>query len=623
MLFRRLAEYFQQLESTTLRNKLTEILADLFKEAGKGEIGKLCYLLQGRVAPLYEAIEFGMGEKMVIRAIASGTGLETEAVLKIFKNKGDLGETVEEIKSAKSLPCRQAGVKRKAERKINIKEVYEILYKMAEAGGEGSQDGKIQYLGNLIKEVDPLSAKYIIKIAIAKLRLGFSDMTILDSLSWMIDGTKASRSQIEKAYNVRPDLGDISEVIKEKGIRGLGNITPEVGTPILMARAERMTSGRDIIEKIGKCAIEPKYDGFRVQVHFSKSKFNPPAGGPIYKKKDENLHLFKEDERFIRLFSRNLEDVTKMYPDIVEGAKKQIKAKEAILEGEAIAYNPKTGVYLPFQETVQRKRKYNISEKAKEVPLRLFAFDILYLDGQNLLPLSYVKRREILENTIGKGETILIAREEIVSTPKELEEIFEESVKQGLEGVMAKKLEGVYRAGARDFNWIKYKKSYASKLADTIDAVVMGYDLGQGKRTGFGIGGFLIGLYDPKKEKFVTVSKIGTGLTDEEWKQLKLRTKNQKLRTKPKNYEVDNMMECDVWVEPKIVVEIRADEITRSPVHTAGRVMKPSKSGSAYDVEVPGFALRFPRLERFRGDKKPQDATTVSEIQRMYGMQYG
>ena len=621
MLFKKLAEYFAKLEETTLRNKMTEILADLFKEAGKGEIGKLCYLLQGRVAPLYEAIEFGMGEKMVIRAIASGTGVDTGAVLKMFKIKGDLGEAVEEIKSNNKKPALPAGRHIAYNKKINILSVFDVLHKMATAGGKGSQEAKINHLGNLIKEVDPLSAKYIIKIAIAKLRLGFSDMTILDSLSWMIDGTKTSRSQIEKAYNVRPDLGDISEVIKEKGIRGLGKITPEVGTPILMARAERMISGRDIIEKIGKCAIEPKYDGFRVQIHFSRSKINPPAGGSNSKNKNNNLSLFKEDERFIRLFSRNLEDVTGMYPDIVEGIKKQIKAKEAILEGEAIAYNPKTGVYLPFQETVQRKRKYNISEKAKEVPLRLFAFDILYLDGQNLLSLSYTKRREILENTVRKGETILIAREEVVSTPKKLEEIFEESVKQGLEGVMAKKLQGIYRAGARDFNWIKYKKSYASKLADTIDAVVMGYDLGQGKRTDFGIGGFLIGVYDPKKEKFVTVSKIGTGLTDEEWKTLKAEGVKRKVESKPKNYEVDNMMECDVWIEPKIVVEIRADEITRSSVHTAARVMKPSKSGSAYDVEVPGFALRFPRLERFRGDKKPQDATTVSEIQRMYAMQ--
>jgi DNA ligase-1 len=189
--------------------------------------------------------------------------------------------------------------------------------------------------------------------------------------------------------------------------------------------------------------------------------------------------------------------------------------------------------------------------------------------------------------------------------------------------VIAKKLNGVYRAGARDFNWIKYKKSYAGKLADTIDCVVMGYDFGQGKRAGFGIGDFLIGVYDQKREKYVTMAKIGTGLTDEEWKTLKLKIKNEKLKinVKPAFYDVDKAMGCDVWIEPKIVVEIRADEITRSPVHTAGRVMGPSKSGSAQEVKIAGFALRFPRLERFREDKNPRDATTLSEVEKMFKLQ--
>jgi len=217
--------------------------------------------------------------------------------------------------------------------------------------------------------------------------------------------------------------------------------------------------------------------------------------------------------------------------------------------------------------------------------------------------------------------TILLSDLKIVQNPKEIEEYFKEQVKNGLEGIMAKRLDGTYQAGARGWNWIKLKKSYSSKLSDTIDCVVMGYDFGQGKRSDFGIGDFLIGVYDDKKERFVTVSKIGTGLTDEEWKTLKVQSSKFKVQSKPKNYEVDKMMECDVWVEPKIVVEIRADEITRSPVHTAGRIMEPSQSGNALKVKTAGFALRFPRLERFRDDKKPQDATTLSEVEKMYKKQ--
>lgn len=368
MLFKRLSEYFVQLDETMLRNKMTEILSTLFKEADASEIGKLCYLLQGRVAPLYEAVEFGIADRMMIRAIAQGLEVGEEDVLNEFKKQGDLGITVENIKNKISKI-------KNTNKKLNILDVYEVLYKVAISGGSGSQDKKIILLGELLRNVDSLSARYIVKITLAKLRLGFSDMTILDSLSWMIDGSKKHREEIERAYNVRPDLGFISETVKSKGIEGLKDVEPKVGIPILMARAERMGSGEDIILKIGKCAIEPKYDGFRLQCHF--------------------------DGKTVILFSRNLENVTHMYPDISRAVVKQIKAKEAIFEGEAIGINLKTGAYLPFQETVQRKRKYDVEAKALEIPLKLITFDLLYLDGENLISKSFTERRKRLESIIG------------------------------------------------------------------------------------------------------------------------------------------------------------------------------------------------------------------------------
>ncbi|MCL5797794.1 MAG: ATP-dependent DNA ligase [Patescibacteria group bacterium] len=590
MTFKHLSEYFSKLEKTSLRNQMTEILASLFHEAERGEIGKLCYLLQGRVAPLFTAVEFGMADKMVIRAIVQGLVVDGGKVVSVFKSEGDLGNAVQKLKLSES-------GKRKEDKELGIVEVYDVLYQIATSNGTGSQEKKINLLGDLLKYSDPLSAKYIVRMTLAKLRLGFSDMTILDALSWMLTSSKSLRAEIEKAYNVRPDLGYIGSTIKTKGIKGLSHVIPMVGTPIMMARAERMTTGIDIIEKVGKCAVEPKYDGFRLQVHF--------------------------DGKNVSLISRNLENVTAMYPDIVEGVKKQIKAKKTIFEGEAIGINVETGEYLPFQETVQRKRKYDIEAKAKEIPLKLFAFDCLFADGEEYLYKPYLMRRKKLEQLVEKGDTIYVAHKEIVADPKRLEEIFQDAVTRGLEGVMAKKLDGTYRAGARDFNWIKYKRSYAGKLSDTIDAVVMGYDLGQGKRSSFGIGDFLIGIYDKKKENYLTVAKIGTGLTDIEWQELQVRSQKLRTKVKPENYDVDKAMSCDVWMKPEIVVEIRADEITRSPVHTAGRVMGPSKSGSALEVKVAGFALRFPRLERFRGDKKPEDATNLSELETMYDLQIG
>jgi DNA ligase-1 len=343
-----------------------------------------------------------------------------------------------------------------------------------------------------------------------------------------------------------------------------------------------LSSGEEIIKKIGRCLIEPKYDGFRLQIHYQDKK--------------------------VRLYSRSLEDVTYMYPDIVFSVEKEIKAKEIIFEGEAIGYNQKTSKFLPFQETVQRKRKFNIEEKVKEVPLKLFVFELLYLNGENYLNQHYLARRKKLEIIIKsdkniKDNNILLAPTELISDAQKINTLFSKAVDQGLEGIIAKKINGIYQPGARGWNWIKFKKSYASKINDTVDCLIIGYDLGKGKRTGFGIGAFLVGVYDEKNDRFVTVAKIGTGLTDEEWKKLRLQSAKFKIKNKPKNYFVDKMMECDVWLAPAIVVEIRADEISKSPVHTAG------------------LALRFPRLERFREDKKPEETTTLKEIKEIFNHQ--
>lgn len=588
MTFKELVRYFNQLEETNSRLAMTNLLAQLFKKINKEEIDKVLYLLQGRVAPLYEKVDFGIGEKMLIRAIVKGLGTEKKVFINRYKQIGDLGATVEEFRKK---------ITTIKERDFLVVEVFDQLKKLAQMGGEGSQEEKISLLSQLIRRLDPLSCRFFVRIPINTLRLGFSDMTILDAFSWMIKGDKSLRPVIEKKYHIRPDLGLIGKTLKEKGIAGLEKIKIAVFTPILMMRAERLSTAEEIIEKIGRCSIEPKYDGFRLQIHYQKDK--------------------------VRLFSRNLEDVTYMYPDLVEGVKRQVIAPAVIFEGEAIGFNPKTGQFLPFQETVQRKRKYGISKKVKEIPLKLFVFEILYLNGNSFLEKPFFERRQSLTKIIKKtgdflSDKIILADDKIVSRPEELESLFEEAVSQKLEGIMAKKLDGIYQAGARGWNWIKYKRSYSSKLKDTVDCLIMGYDLGRGKRAGFGIGAFLVGVYDEKDDRYLTMAKIGTGLSDEEWRQLKRRCLKFKTEKKPNQYLVDKAMRPDVWLEPAIVVEVRADEISRSPVHTAGRKMKPTKTGQAVEVDVPGYALRFPRLERFRSDKRPEDATTLREIEAMF-----
>lgn len=589
MKFNKLASYFQKLEQTASRNSMTEVLSDLFKEAQEGEIDKIAYLTQGRVAPLYEPIEFGMADRMMIQVLARAFGVTSSVISKEFGKLGDLGIVGEKFESSN---LKLFGSEKK---ELTVNEVFDELSRLAKSGGEGSVETKVNILSELIQKLDPLSVRYIARIPLGKMRLGFSDMTVLDALSWMVSGSKVGRVEIERAFNVRPDLGFIAQVVKKHGIEGLKRVGPAVGTPIVMARAERLSSAKDIVEKIGRCAVEGKFDGFRVAVH---------------KKGNE-----------VRMFSRNMEETTAMYPDLKAGVLDQIKAEKVILEGEAIGYNPLTGEFLPFQETVQRKRKYDIDKMAKDVPLKLMCFDCLYIDGKNLINEGYQDRRNQLMKILGKGDRLVLSEEKIVDDPQELDLIFQDAIAKGLEGIMAKKLDGIYQAGARGWNWIKLKRSYQGKLEDTVDAVVMGYDDGQGKRSGFGIGDFLIGVYDRESDTFKTIAKIGTGLTDEEWRTMKKRCDERRSEKKPARYDVDKMMECHVWVKPEMVVVIRADEISRSSIHTAGRTMVTSKSGGSQEVQTPGFALRFPRLVGFRDDKSPDDATSVLEIEEMFKLQ--
>ena len=571
MKFSELSIYFERISQVSSRLEITRILAELFKKLTPDEIEKVVYLLQGKVRPAYEGIDFGMAEKMIIKAAVSALNIEKSFFEKEFKRIGDLGKTIEYFKKQ---------YRSFEEKDLETIVVYEIFYHLATSSGVGSQEVKINFLAQLIRQMDSLSSRFLVRLPTGNIRMGFSDMTVLDAYSWMLKGDKSLRPVIEKAYHVRPELGFIGRIIKEKGIEFLNKIKPKLFTPIIMMKAERLSSAAEILKQIGQCLVEPKFDGFRLAVHYSKAK------------------------QEVRLYSRSLEDVTHMYPDIVSGVKKQVKADEIIFEGEAVGYNTKTGEFLPFQETAQRKRKYEIEKMAKEVPLRLFSFELLYKDGESFINKSFIERRKALEDSIITKknllkETVVVADEEKVNEESRLEKLFDEAIKKGLEGIIAKKIDGVYKPGAREWNWIKYKRSYSAKIRDTIDCLVMGYDYGKGKRTDFGIGAFLVGVLDEKKDQFVTIAKIGTGLTDKEWKQLRIKSYKLRVKEKPKNYFVNKMMECDVWAEPKIIVEIRSDEITKSPVHTAG------------------LALRFPRLERFRDDKNPQEVTTLKELKSM------
>lgn len=566
MRFSVFSKYLQKLEATPSRNLMTNILADLLKKLSVDETFCAIHLLLGQLQAPYKKLDFNIAERLVLKILAFFFQRNQKEIQSLYKKTGDLGDVAFSL-SPQNISS-----------SISISKVYTQLKNIALTQGEGSIERKTFLLANLLKNLDALSRKYVIRMILSKLRLGFSDMTILDAISVAETGNKSLRDNIERAYNLSCDIGLIGEIYKKDGLKGLGAIKVTPGIPIRMAGAERLESPTKIFEKLGRCAIEPKYDGFRIQVH----KIN--------------------EEVFS--FSRNLENTSSMFPDIIESAKK-LSFKKIIFEGEAIGFNPKTNAFLPFQETIQRKRKYNIESIAKAIPLKVFVYDLLFLEDQEIWQEPFWKRRERLEKIFQNQNSSMfkLCEQIIVNSASEIQQQFTKYLKLNLEGIMAKKLNSPYRPGKRSFNWVKYKKGMEQKTVDTFDCLIMGYYVGKGKRAQFGIGAFLVGIYDPKKEGFYSVAKIGTGLSDKGW--IDLHHKLAKLRTsnKPKNYEVTKELKPDFYVQPKLIVEIGADEITESPVHKAG------------------FALRFPRFIRFRPDKKPEQTTTIKELKQMYSLQ--
>jgi DNA ligase-1 len=563
MTFSELAKYFQRLEATASRIAMTEILAQLFKKARPQEIGEICYLLQGRTVPLYEAVEFGVADKFMIRAIALAYQVSEGDVRKEFKKFGDLGAAAEALHLGRG--------------DLSVSEVFTKLDTLARVGGAGSQEKKIGLLADLLSHVDAVSSRYIVRIPLDKLRLGFSDMTILDALSWMEAGDKSLRARLEAAYNVRPDIGYLASTVKSDGIKGLTHVHAKVGAPILASLCARLPNADEMIKKMGEVAVEPKYDGVRVQIHFKRGKF-------------------------VSSFSRNLENTTVMFPELKDIGG-EITADEVILDSEAVGYDKKNDKLISFQETVTRKRKHAVAQASQTIPVKFFVFDILYKNGKELLSLPMSARRKILEETLKEkeNERLMLSPQIVTHDAIMIRQYHDEQLKRGLEGAVIKKWDSIYEPGRAGYHWVKFKEEEGKtgKLTDTIDAVIMGYYRGEGKRSSFGIGAFLVGVV--RGENIVTVTKIGTGVSDELWKEIRKRLNDIKVSHEPKEYkDVNKMLIPDVWVAPKIVVELAGDDLTKSPTHGAG------------------IAVRFPRLVRIRDDKSPRDATTVSELTRMY-----
>ena len=570
------------MQKTRSRLILTDFLVQLIKKTPDDTIKKIIYLLQGKIYPDYEGIELGLAEKLTIKSIGQSTGNSAEKIEKIYSEIGDLGETTEQV------------IKKKYQttlltEKITVERVYNTFKKISSATGSGSQLTKLRFVSSLLNDANPIEGKYIVKLLTGTLRLGIAENTIIDALALAFTGNKENKKKIENAYNIHSDLGNIGEILSNKGLLELEKLKLTPLNPIRPMLAERISSAEDALERVAnnKIAAEYKLDGERVQIH-------------------------KYDEK-IELFSRSLEKISSYYPDMLDQISK-FSTNKMIVEGEIIPIDLETKKILPFQELMYRRRKYNINQIIKTKPVKIILFDILYLEGNDCTKLPYSERRTILEkifqNNNIKDSCIEIVNQKIFSNKKQIKKFLVESLKKSSEGLMLKQLDGHYRAGAREFLWMKLKQEYDKKVNDTLDLTIVGALHGKGKRTGY-YGALLLAAYDSDTGEYHSTCKVGTGFSDNNLENIF--NKLKKCISKKKQDNVKTNMKMDVWFEPMVVLEIIASEITLSPSHTAG--LDSIKKGS-------GLALRFPKFTgRIREDKNPKNSTTCNELISMYKKQ--
>ena len=582
MEYAKLTETYIALEATSSRLEMASHLAELFRTMPPELLQRVVYLLQGKVAPDYEGLEVGLAEKLILRALAFTTGLALPSLEEQARERGDLGEVA------------QWALKRKKQRalfneSLTVKRVFTNLARMARLSGTGTQDTRQSLLAQLLHDAEPTDGKFIIRTVTGNLRLGVGDATIIEGLAEAFVEREA-KGKLEHAYNRHPDQGGLAETVARDNIEGVEAIGMEPGVPLRSMLAERLPSLEAIMEKLGRAAFDYKYDGLRIQAHVI-----PKASPPVL------------------LFSRRLEDITGQFPDVCETLAQAFQNTAAIVEGEAVPVDPESGNLLPFQVISRRRgRKYDLDQAQAEVPVRLYLFDCLYLEGEDLTSMPFETRRAALESSFQPTDSILCSDLMVADTAEAAEQLFDRALEFGCEGLIAKALgeDSLYRAGARGWQWIKFKADYTkSALSDTLDLVVVGGFAGRGRRAG-GYGALLMAAYNDETQRYETVCKLGSGFDDNDLAEIPGRVDPHRAADQPASVVSD--MQPDVWFEPVVVLEVLAAEVTRSPIHTCGRKLEGE----------PGYALRFPRFaNRYREDKGAEQATTTGEVIELYGQQ--
>jgi len=590
MTFNNFCNKLELIETISSRNEISNKLSEIYLEAVYEEPKIITYFLQGRVNPKYVQKEFSFGYKQLFKVFAELYQLEINYLEKLYNEIGDFGKMAYHLADDFGLE------KVNTSKVVTIIDVFCKLAELQEIGGKDSIQKKIELIVDLFKDLTPLGVKYCSRIILANLGLGLSDKSIIDALSIMCVGNKDLKDEIEFGFGRKCDLGQIAYDLKSSKLKNIQDyrdyllhLKIQPGIPVSPKLVEREKGTNQIFERLGKCFIQPKYDGLRCQIHAYKIN----------------------SKLMVKMFSRNLEDFTESFPDIVDeviSLYRTLNVEAFVLDSEAIGINLENGKFLQFGDTMKRKRKHGVEEYAKNIKMQVHVFDLLYLNKDMLeekIELRLEKLNKLFVNY--KGNVLKMSQTDLIENEDEISEVFNKYVDEGLEGIIAKKVETMYLPGTRNFDWIKLKRSSDSKLNDTVDAVVLGYYYGKGSRASLGIGGILVGVYDKKNDNYLTLCKVGTGFSEEDFKKYKsdldkislAEGSEQKYCT-----EISKQILPDVWVEPKIVTEIEADEITISELHSAG------------------FSLRFPRIKKWGRDKAPDQTTSVSEISRLYELRF-
>ncbi len=545
--FSTLTDLYQKLEKTSSRLEMTSIVSNFLKTIPEEGLPISLLFIRGRVFSAWSGKELGIGNKLIIRAISMISGATEAAVENKIRETGDTGLAAESLLVNKA----QTTLYREG---LTVMKVYDNLDKLTSLSGTGSQDKKISYITELLSFAKPGEAKYIVKLVLEELRLGVGEGIVKDAIA---QAFQVDPKLVDRAYSISSDLGEVAKISKLEGDKGLMGVTLKTGRPIEVMLAQKIEGIGEAIEKFKKTAFEIKYDGARIQIH-------------------------KEDDK-IKLYTRRLENVTRQFPEIVKAARGNIKAKSAIIEGEIVAIKSREDRHpRPFQDLSRRiKRKYDISEMINNIPVEINLFDLIYCNGKSRINDRFIDRRKLLEEFIVETDTLRLADQIITDDIREAEKFYENALDRGHEGVMAKNLDTPYQPGSRVGYMYKIKP-----VMETLDLVILGATWGEGRRAHW-LASFLLAISDPDTGEFLTIGRMGTGFTDEQFKEM----------TELLRGEIVEQTGKEVKLKPKIVVEVAYEEIQKSPTYASG------------------YALRFPRLVRIRTDKGPEDADTLQRLE--------